>query len=72
MSLLKFVFVAGLVVGGLGLASGVFRLVEDDPAGGVRLAPRLSKPTLHWYVAKASSALARADDKLKSSLHDAR
>lgn len=68
--MVKFAFLACLVVGGLGLASGVLRVVEDDPAGGVRFAPRVSKPALRFYVAKASGALSHLDQRLKPSARE--
>jgi hypothetical protein len=66
MGLLKFALLACVLVGGLGLVGGIFRVVEDDPSGGVRFAPRVSKPTLRWYVAKASDSLSELDQSLKS------
>lgn len=50
---LKFLFVAGVLVAAVALMSGVVQVLEEKPDGSVRVAPHVSKPAARWYSSKA-------------------
>jgi hypothetical protein len=54
---LKLVVVLGLVVAGVGVAAGVFRVVDERPDGSLRVAPRISRAAVRWYADRALAAV---------------
>ena len=57
MRLVKFAIVVSLLVAVMALASGVVRILDEQPDGTVRVQPAISHAAVKWYATKAVAAV---------------